>query len=138
MKSLTYTSLAKLDLLSADLIEIHQVARRLNALDGITGLLIFNGSRFLQMIEGGEGAIDDLVARLRSDPRHSAFEIRDVRRVERRAFPDWSMELVTVSARYLEAHQSIEKLLPADIEPDIRSLILQMAKSVSAPLEMPD
>ena len=52
LTSLTYTSLARLDLQSSDLEEIHRSARELNALDGITGLLVFNGTHFLQIIEG--------------------------------------------------------------------------------------
>src|SRR5687767_14001416 len=98
LKTLTYTSRARLDLTDEDLGAIHQTARHLNALDGISGLLLFDGSRFLQIIEGAEDAIDNLVERLRMDRRHSAFEVRDERFVERRSSPDWSMELLQVSA----------------------------------------
>ena len=56
--SLTYTSLARLDLEVPDLEQIHRTALELNALDGITGLLIFNGTHFLQIIEGAKDAID--------------------------------------------------------------------------------
>jgi hypothetical protein len=138
LKSLAYTSLARFDLTGGDLVDIHQTARRLNALDGITGLLLFNGTRFLQIVEGADGAIDALVERLRADPRHSSLEIRDQRRIDRRSFADWSMELVTVSAHYLEAHDEIEAALPAEIAPAVRALILTMAKRIGEPLEMPD
>ena len=138
LKSLAYTSLARLDFGAADLMDIHQTARRLNALDGVTGLLVFNGSRFLQLIEGTADAIDHLVERLRADPRHSAFEIRDERMVEARAFPDWSMELVTVSASYMEAHEEIGKVLPPGVPARVRALILAMAEQIAPPMEMPD
>jgi hypothetical protein len=52
LKSLTYTSLARLDLEAGDLEAIQRTAREVNALEGITGLLIFNGTHFLQIIEG--------------------------------------------------------------------------------------
>ena len=52
LKSLTYTSFARLDLTAEDLVAIHRTARELNALDGVTGLLIYNGTNFLQIIEG--------------------------------------------------------------------------------------
>jgi hypothetical protein len=138
LKTVTYTSLARLDLTGADLADIHATGRRLNALDGVTGLLIFNGTRFVQVIEGGESAIDDLVERLRADDRHSAFEIRDERIVAERAFPDWSMELVTVSARYFEAKEEIAKALPTGLSPAVRELILNMARRIAAPVEIPD
>ena len=138
LKSLAYTSLARLDLGSADLVDIHQTARRLNALDGITGMLVFNGNRFLQIIEGAEEAIDSLLERLRRDVRHSALEVRDARLVAERSFADWSMELVTVSAAYLEARDRIADALPPTVVPEIRGLILRMAASVSSPVAMPN
>ena len=105
---------------------IHQTARHLNALDGISGLLLFDGSRFLQIVEGVEGAIDNLVERLRMDARHSAFEVRDERYVERRSFPDWSMELVRVSADYGNAREEVGTILPAAVAAPVRELVLRM------------
>jgi hypothetical protein len=138
LKSLTYTSLARLDLTAADIASIHETARHLNALDGITGLLVFNGSRFLQVIEGAEEAIDNLVARLRRDARHSGLEVRDERLVSERSFPDWSMELVTVSAGEREARDEIGSVLPASMPLPLRALVLDMAQSIAPPLRMPD
>ena len=60
LKSLTYTSFASLDLGREDLEAIHRAARDLNALEGNTGVLIFNGTHFLQIIEGDEAAIQHL------------------------------------------------------------------------------
>lgn len=138
LKSLTYTSLASLDLTSGDLIDILQTARHLNALEGITGLLVFNGVRFLQVIEGSEAAIDELVRRLRTDHRHTGLEIRDERIVEERSFPDWSMELVEVSAAWMDARTEIEQLLPADLHPPIRQLIMRTTESIGGRVSLPD
>ena len=107
LKSLTYTSLARLDLTARDIEAIHRTARDVNSIEGITGLLIFNGTHFLQIVEGSPLAIDDLVERLRRDPRHSGIEIRDQRSIDERSFPDWSMELVRVSAGYFEARDTV-------------------------------
>src|SRR5918997_1989566 len=107
LKSLTYTSLARLDLEASDIEAIHRTARELNALDGITGLLIFNGTHFLQIIEGADAAIDELIERLRRDPRHGGLEVRDEWRIEQRSFPDWSMELAHVRSDYFEARDHI-------------------------------
>lgn len=126
LKTLTYTSRARLDLSDEDLAAIHQSARHLNALDGISGLLIFDGARFLQIVEGAEDAIDNLVGRLRMDPRHSAFEIRDERYVDRRSFPDWSMELGRVSAGYRNAMDEVATMLPSSVAEPVRALVLRM------------
>ena len=131
LKSLTYTSLARLDLTAADLEDIHRTARELNALDAISGLLVFNGTHFLQIIEGAESAIDNLVERLRRDPRHSGLEIRDQRMVEERSFPGWSMELVRVSASYFEARDSIAGRLPPGVAPEVRERLARMTELIS-------
>lgn len=127
LKTLTYTSRARLDLGDEDLGAIHQAARHLNALDGITGLLLFDGARFLQIVEGAEDAIDNLVERLRMDSRHSAFEVRDERFVERRSFPDWSMELARVSPGYRAARDEVATILPAAVAAPVRELVLKMS-----------
>ena len=132
LKTLTYTSRARLDLTDDDLNDIHQTARHLNALDGVTGLLLFDGSRFLQIIEGGEGAIDNLVERLRMDPRHSAFEVRDEREVDRRSFEDWSMELVRVSAGYKAAREEVATILPPGVAAPVRDMMLRMSGEMAA------
>jgi len=131
LKSLTYTSLARLDLEADDLEAIHRTARNANALDGITGLLIFNGTHFLQIIEGQPQAIDELVEKLRRDPRHSGVEIRDERMVEARSFPDWSMELVRVSASYFEAKDTVAERLPAATSTEVRDRVIRMTETIS-------
>ena len=137
LTSLTYTSLARLDLQSSDLEAIHRTAREQNALDGITGLLVFNGTHFLQIIEGAEDAIEDLVERLRKDPRHNGFEIRDRRQVDARSFPGWSMELVRVNASYFEAPDKITDRLPDTVHVAIQARLLRMTELIST-IEFPN
>jgi hypothetical protein len=131
LTSLTYTSLARLDLQTSDLEDIHRSARELNALDGITGLLVFNGTHFLQIIEGAHDAIDDLLGRLRRDSRHSGLEVRDERKVARRSFPDWSMELVRVKAGYFEAKETITERLPDTVPEEIQLRLFRMTELIS-------
>jgi hypothetical protein len=131
LKSLTYTSLAALDLQADDLEAIHRTARDINALGGVTGILIYNGVNFLQVIEGAPNAIDDLVERLRRDRRHSGLEIRDEHNAKLRTFPDWSMELVRVSASYFEAQDTILDRLPKDIAAQLRDRVVRMTETIS-------
>jgi hypothetical protein len=138
LKSLTYTSFARLDLTADDLAAIQRTARELNALDGITGLLIYNGTHFLQIIEGAQSAIDDLVERLRRDPRHSGLEVRDERPIEQRSFPDWTMELARVKSSYFEARASIAERLPANVPEAVRERLFAMTELISGVVEMPD
>ena len=136
LKSLTYTSLARLDLTAEDLEAIHRTAREVNALEGITGLLIFNGIHFLQIVEGTPDAIDELVERLRRDPRHNGLEIRDEREIENRSFPDWSMELVRVSASYFEAKDVVSDRLPDTVDMKVRDRVIRMTESISGTISL--
>ena len=131
LTSLTYTSLARLDLRGSDLEDIHRAARELNALDGITGLLVFNGTHFLQIVEGTREAIEELLDRLRRDPRHTGMEVRDQHRIAQRSFPDWSMELVRVKAGYFEARDTIAERLPETVPEEIRARLFRMTELIS-------
>jgi len=130
LKILTYTSLARLDLEAADIEAILRTARDVNALEGITGLLIFNGTHFLQIIEGAPDAIDDLVERLRRDPRHSGFEVRDEREIATRNFPSWSMELVRVTGSYMEALETVSDRLPPTLPEPVRERVMCMTEAI--------
>ena len=131
LTSVTYTSLARLDLQSSDLEDIHRTARDQNVLDGITGILIFNGTHFLQIIEGSSEAIEDLIERLRKDTRHTGFEIRDRRKVDERSFPQWSMELVRVKASYFEARDTIADRIPESVPEAIKARLFRMTELIS-------
>ena len=131
LKSLTYTSLAALDLTVDDIEAIHRTARQVNALEGITGLLIFNGTHFLQIVEGAPDAIDELVERLRRDPRHGGLEVRDEHMTHQRSFPDWSMELVKVSGTFFEARDTLADRLPASVSETVRDRVFRMTEAIS-------
>ena len=133
LKSLTYISVASPTLSAADVYAIHSTATHLNALDGVTGLLIYNGRHFCQLVEGVESAIDDLVARLRRDSRHSEIVIEDERTISEREFPGWSMQLAQVSIDFLEARENIIEQLPTELAPSVRAKIVELVGTISAP-----
>ena len=131
-KTLTYTSEARSGVDADELERILRSAMTLNPLDGITGLLVFNGRAFVQIVEGAPDAIDHLVERLKADPRHVDFTIRDERLVDARSFPDWSMSLVRVSVGRFEARDDIERALPPSVSPATRSLVHDMTDLISS------
>ncbi|WP_198086921.1 BLUF domain-containing protein [Variovorax sp. E3] len=50
-------------------------ARARNAEQGITGLLVFDGQRFCQHLEGPREAVEALMDRIAQDPRHVEVRI---------------------------------------------------------------
>ena len=134
--SLTYTSLARLDLTDDDLASIMHSARKFNALNSITGLLVFNGTHFLQVVEGPEPSIEELLGRLRSDSRHHHIEVRDRHDVEERSFPDWSMELVRVQSDFFEAKEAINRALPSTLPAKVSDRIITMTEQISGTIDL--
>ena len=66
-------------------------SRRNNARDRITGLLFFNGKRFLQVLEGEEAIVDTTFRRIQQDDRHYGLVVLSNREVAVREFGEWAM-----------------------------------------------
>jgi hypothetical protein len=55
---------------SVHLAELCRTLSEYNKLVGVTGLLVFDGVRYIQLIEGEDSAVDLLMARIARDRRH--------------------------------------------------------------------
>jgi hypothetical protein len=64
----------------------------------ITGFLLCDGARFVQVLEGGRGPVEACFAVIAADGRHEQVEVR-TREHGPRAYPRWSMCAVTLSAQ---------------------------------------
>ena len=62
-----------------------------NLRDGLTGLLIYDGKRFFQYLEGEETQVCRTVERIRADDRHYALVVLSEKETERRQFGNWAM-----------------------------------------------
>lgn len=78
-------------------------SRRNNARSGVTGALIFNRGTFGQILEGPDEAVDETFARIEADPRHDRIEVLALKKVDARAFADWSMGFVGRPSSMTEA-----------------------------------
>lgn len=70
---------------------ILSVSRRNNARDGLSGLLVVGGRRFLQVLEGPSDLLDRAFKRIRGDERHFAVVELTRRPISERSFPNWDM-----------------------------------------------
>ena len=91
---LIYCSKASREVLYLDLKSIMEQSVKNNTKDGITGILCFGNSMFLQMLEGDRTRISKTYNRIVSDPRHRETEMIDFSDIEERIFCDWSMKVV--------------------------------------------
>lgn len=87
---------------AVDAEELHAILRRsqsYNQVHGITGVLCFciNQGIFLQVLEGGRSAVNQLYNRIVSDRRHSGVELMAYEEIGERGFAGWAMGQVNLS-----------------------------------------
>lgn len=68
-----------------------------NPQHGITGVLCLSDGIFLQVLEGGRSAVNQLYKRIVSDPRHADVELLLYQEIRERRFAGWSMGQVNLS-----------------------------------------
>jgi hypothetical protein len=98
-----------------DIDDLVTASARRNARHGITGVLLFGGGHFLQVLEGPPEVVDALVGRIAADPRHTDFEVLLRRPVSSRQFAHWGMVLVGLDGAEewvdsLRGDRSLERL----------------------------
>lgn len=91
MRSILYASSAPFLLAESDLVEILRVSQVNNARRDITGMLLYKGGNFVQVIEGPDDAVQALYTRISRDPRHRGIISLLNRSILERDFPTWSM-----------------------------------------------
>lgn len=122
MKQILYASVnARSDGRPADVAGILEQSRHNNALDGITGLLWTDGDRFLQVIEGGEEAVEACYARISADTRHRGLVLIVEREIEQREFGYWAM-----------AHKGRDTLVDVH-DQRVRRMMENAAEAIRAP-----
>ena len=88
---LLYVSSASHRMSHQELVDLLQQSRRNNERQGITGMLLYKDGDFMQVIEGEEGAVRALFARIDQDPRHGGSTVLMQGPAETRLFGEWSM-----------------------------------------------
>jgi hypothetical protein len=74
-----------------ELVSIVESAVRHNTEDNITGMLLYSGGNFLQVLEGNKELVHKTYDRIHLDPRHKNIILLTEEEVEERHFMNWSM-----------------------------------------------
>jgi len=109
---LIYVSQAIAGLEYPDLVEILEKSERNNRKVGITGMLGFGDSMFLQVLEGSRRVISQTYNRILLDKRHVNAELIDFSEIDYRDFGVWSMKVVQLGN-----------------QPEVRNIILKYSSS---------
>lgn len=103
--------------------EIAKFSRVFNQAHDITGVLIFDGQRFVQYIEGPQENVIALAKKIALDTRHTNFTpLHQAQGITQRLFPQWAMAYVSdddaeplasmLTAQGEAALNSLQKILP--------------------------
>lgn len=127
MRQLIYVSNASSDFVDGDAAAIIETSHRRNAEVGISGFLLFNGRNFLQLIEGEDEAISDLVMRLHADPRHAGMVIMEDHQAHERCCPNWAMHFISLINPISSRRETLAAQLPAGLSAGPRRIVLNFA-----------
>jgi hypothetical protein len=126
LKQIVYVSAARSHLLDSECIRILETARRRNAENDITGVLLSIDQGFLQILEGPDHAVDETFDRISRDPRHTAVRILHAGPCDHRSFGSWRMGFDDISGRDLTmpdafplSKAALMAELPATLGPEV-------------------
>ena len=113
LRRLVYRSRATLPLSGEPLAAMLQAARHRNHRMGVTGLLVADGKRYLQWLEGPSDGVRTLMHSISLDRRHDSIEVLAETPVDARTFKGWDMRLASDSVSLSGALPSLE--IPAPL-----------------------
>ncbi len=93
MHELFYCSFAVREMSETDILNILETARKRNAEESITGILIYwaRTHQFMQILEGDKKAIFNLLDDIKKDDRHTGLKLIYDGEIPERCFANWSM-----------------------------------------------
>jgi hypothetical protein len=134
LQQLTYISSRHPQMSDSEIDRILSSARLHNKRNGITGLLMFNGHRFLQHLEGPAEAVEETYQRISADPRHRGVVLLSRVEAQFRAFSSWSMAFERIDSALPERRNSLVAQVQALVEkadPKIANHFIGYAKLTS-------
>lgn len=127
MLSIIYVSKVRVPLDRHQLKLLSEEAANNNALHQITGMLVYNGEHFMQLIEGEKSVIEKLLEVIESDERHSDLVVIRRKEEQTRECPDWSMRYYTIPIEGVGAANETFQSMPKDFQADTRIVFTSFA-----------
>jgi hypothetical protein len=128
MLRLAYVSNARLGLDQNDLDSIMHMAKLRNKLASVTGVLLFNGVNFMQVLEGGRARTLNIYDSILKDARHSGIKTIVQEKIDHLTYPAWGMKLKRFSepnrdTDYRKMEEEIANTLIDITPPDLQRMM---------------
>jgi hypothetical protein len=119
MISLIYVS-TSVKLLNADeLLDILRVSRDNNEKYDLTGMLLYKGGNFMQVLEGPEDQVMSLYESIKKDPRHKDVATLSKEQIQVRQFPKWEMAFQNLDSSEIQSEPGYSQFLHDEFTADI-------------------
>lgn len=118
MIRLLYISSAVKPMNDDELLALLQECRDSNSKEGITGMLLYCGESFIQVLEGQEQDIDALFKVIKKDPRHTNVTVLEKKKITERKFANWSMGFKSISDEDLRDVKGLNNFFENNIQSD--------------------
>jgi hypothetical protein len=133
MYHLVYVSSAVNLFSDAQLGSLLEVSRRNNSSCGVTGLLLYIGGNFIQVLEGDQEIVLATHLRIANDPRHRGMITLLQGECEHRDFDEWSMGFKKVEAGDVETTAGYSDFLRQGVDASARrSAALRLLENFKA------
>ncbi len=106
VRRLIYHSIATLAFNRQELASLVRIAAHYNATVNVTGLLVYEGGGFLQVLEGPHASINKVMARVFEDQRHQEVTTVQDQAFSKRLFQNWAMHICD-----LREHPAVSEIL---------------------------
>lgn len=129
MYRLAYVSTASGEMTSVDLQDILESAITNNSATDVTGILLFNGINFLQVLEGPQDKVESTFSSISADERHTGVVVIYREKTVAREFENDPMLLHSVAATACEppagmsVTEDVDLYLPSTIAPHLRQIL---------------
>lgn len=106
-----YVSKATIPMSDYDTSELSRKAAENNLQAGLTGMLMYAGGFFMQVLEGDKHFVEHVVGIIKRDPRHTDFVTIDSGYASKRLFPSWSMGVINLDSECRRNFMNDAKIL---------------------------
>ncbi len=118
MFHIIYVSTAVEPMSKRDLMELLHTSRVNNKSNRVTGMLLYKNDFFIQVIEGDETRVTELMATIKNDTRHKNIDILREEYIQSREFPDWTMGFQNLDAADYLKIPGFTKILENNFKPE--------------------
>ncbi len=109
LSQLTYVSNRKSNCTEAEIEKILVACKKNNPGLGITGVLLYSDSKFIQLVEGEAKVITTLYDKIKLDNRHSNCMMISYSPIAEKSFPSWHMGARKIAAKEVDFKTDITK-----------------------------